>query len=257
MKKITSVLLLLLLSLHTYAAELISLDTRQGVQQKFILMKPEKPVASVILFAGGHGMLDIQGSSDINWGNNNFLVRTREKFVDKGFIVAVVDAPSDHQVKPGMLFGFRDSYEHISDIDHVIAYLKKQATLPVWLVGTSRGTESAANIAIESKQKPHGLVLTSSMSVENAKGTSVTEMDLDKITMPTLIVAHEADGCHVTPPEGAQEIKEMLTKAKKVEVKMFSGGDETGRACKGSSYHGFQDIEEDVVKHISDFIKAN
>ena len=202
-------------------------------------------------------MLDIQGSSDINWGNNNFLVRTREKFVDKGFIVAVVDAPSDHQIKPGMLFGFRDSDEHITDIDHVIAYLKKQATLPVWLVGTSRGTESAANIAIESKQNPHGLILTSSMSVENNKGTAVTEMELEKITMPTFIVAHEDDGCHVTPPEGAQEIKEMLTNSKNAEIKMFSGGDETGKPCKAMSYHGFLEIEDAVVNAISKFIKSN
>ena len=257
MKKITSALLLLILSIHTYAAELISLDTRQGVQQKFILIKPEKPVASVILFAGGHGMLGLEGQSDISWGRNNFLVRTRDLFVGKDFIVAVVDAPSDHQEKPGMFFGFRDSNEHVIDIDHVIQYLKKQADFPVWLVGTSRGTESAATIAIDSKQNPHGLILTSSMSVENDNGTALTEMALDKITSPTLIVAHEADGCRVTPPEGAQEIKEMLTKAKKVEVKMFSGGDETGRPCKAKSYHGFLDIEEKVINYIANFIKSN
>lgn len=257
MKKTTLALLLLFTSFQTHAAELISLDTRQGVQQKFILMKPEKAVASVILFAGGHGMLDLQGSFDINWGRNNFLVRTRDLFVDQGFIVAVIDAPSDHQAKPGMLFGFRDSAEHMTDIDHVIAYLKKQADLPVWLIGTSRGTESAANVAIESKQNPYGLILTASMSVENDKGTAVTEMDLDKIKMPTLIVHHEDDGCHVTPPEGAQEIKEMLTNSKKSEIKMFTGGDETGKPCKAKSYHGFLDIEEPVVKTISQFIKSN
>lgn len=255
--KLTFTLCLFFISLSTQAAELITLNTRERVQQKFILIKPEKPVASVILFAGGHGMLDLQGSSDINWGKNNFLVRTRDLFVEQGFIVAVVDAPSDHQEKPGMLFGFRDSDEHITDIDHVVSYLKKQANLPVWLIGTSRGTESAATIAIESKQKPHGLILTSSMSVENDKGTAVTEMDLEKIKMPTLIVAHEDDGCHVTPPEGAQEIKEMLTNTEKVEVQMFTGGDETGKPCKAMSFHGFLEIEEKVVTAISKFIKSN
>ena len=257
MKKITSALLLLILSIHTYAAELISLDTRQGVQQKFILIKPEKPVASVILFAGGNGILELSGSSSINQKENNFLIRSRDYFVDHGFIVAIIDAPSDHQEKPGMLFGFRDSDEHMTDMDHVIGYLKKQAKLPVWLVGTSRGTESAANVAIESKQNPHGLVLTSSMSVENAKGTAVNEMELEKIKIPTLIVAHEDDGCHVTPPEASEEIKEMLTNSKKVEVKIFTGGSESGRACKGRSFHGFEDIEESVVNHIAKFIKEN
>ena len=129
--------------------------------------------------------------------------------------------------------------------------------IPVWLVGTSRGTESAATIAIESKQKPHGLILTSSMSVENDNGTALTEMVLDKITLPTLITAHEDDGCSKTPPEGAQEIKEMLTNAKKVEIKIFSGGDETGSPCKAKSFHGYLDIEESVVNYIANFIKEN
>ena len=258
--KLTKILLTLLffiLSLNSIADELIALNTRDGVQQKFVLMKPDKPIASVILFAGGHGMLDLQGASDISWGKNNFLVRTRDLFVERGFIVAVVDAPSDHLDYPGMLFGFRDSDEHVTDIDHVISYLNKQGNLPIWLIGTSRGTESASHIAIESKQKLHGLILTSSMSVENDKGTAVNEMDLEKIKIPTLIAAHEDDGCHVTPPEGAEEIKEMLTNAIKVEVKMFSGGNETGRPCKAKTFHGFLDIEEKVINTISKFIKSN
>lgn len=255
--KLLLLTLLFINSAYIHAAELISLDTRKGVQQKFILITPDKPVASVILFAGGNGILDISGSNSINKKENNFLIRSRDYFVDHGFIVAIVDAPSDAQEKPGMLFGFRDSDEHMTDMDHVIGYLNKHAKLPVWLVGTSRGTESATNIAIESKQNPRGLVLTSSMSVENAKGTAVNEMELEKIKIPTLIVAHEDDGCHVTPPEASQEIKEMLTNSKKVEVKMFTGGSESGRACKGRSYHGFEDIEESVVTHIANFIKAN
>ena len=255
--KVFITLLFFILSFNSIADELITLNTRDGVQQKFILMKPDKPVASVILFAGGHGMLGLEGPSDISWGRNNFLVRTRNLFVDQGFIFAVVDAPSDHQEKPGMFFGFRDSNEHVTDIDHVIQYLKKQADLPVWLVGTSRGTESAATVAIESKQNPHGLILTSSMSVENDNGTALTEKALDKVTLPTLITAHEDDGCRKTPPKGAQEIKEMLTNAKKVEIKMFSGGNETGKPCKAKSFHGYLDIEKRVINHISQFIKSN
>lgn len=38
------------------AAEVVSLDTRSGVKQKFILIKPDRPVAAVILFAGGDGL---------------------------------------------------------------------------------------------------------------------------------------------------------------------------------------------------------
>ena len=256
-KKVFITLIFSALSFSLIADELITLNTRDGVQQKFILMKPDNPVASVILFAGGHGMLDLQGASDIGWGRNNFLVRTRDLFVKHGFIVAVVDAPSDHQEKPGMLFGFRNSDEHVTDIDHVISYLSKLGNYPVWLIGTSRGTESAAHIAIESKQKPHGLILTSSMSVENDKGTAVNEMELDKIKIPTLITAHEDDGCHVTPPEGAEEIKGMLTNAVKAEVNIFSGGNEIVKPCKAKTFHGYLGIEEKVINTIAKFIKSN
>ena len=76
-------------------------------------------------------------------------------------------------------------------------------------------------LAIESKQKPYDSVLTSSMTEESAKGFAVTESDLDIITSPTLITAHQSDGCQHTPPEGAETIKEMLTSARKVEVKIF------------------------------------
>ena len=105
-----------------------------------------------------------------------------------------------------MLYGFRDSAKHVEDIDHVIRYMQKKHGVPVWLVGTSRGTESAAHVAINSKQTPHGLILTSSMSMPNSKGTELTEMALERITIPTLIVAHTRDECWVTPPLEAEDI---------------------------------------------------
>ncbi len=257
--RIVLTLVLLFGALAAHSAELVTLETRPGVEQKFILMMPEKPVASVILFAGGKGALNLSsvfGSPAISWGENNFLVRTRETFASQGLVVAVVDVPSDRQTGKGMLGGFRASKKHVTDIDQVITDLRQRADVPVWLVGTSRGTESAANVAINSAQQPHGLVLTSSMSVPNSKGTAVTEMELSKITIPVLIVAHSDDACPKTPPEGAKKIAAMLTSAPTVEVKIFSGGDEpVSKPCKAKSYHGFLGIEEQVVDTISGFIK--
>lgn len=242
--------------------KVVSLPTRPGVEQKFILIKAENPVASVILFAGGKGALQLSnglfGGVAIDWGRNNFLVRTREQFVQAGFTVAVVDAPTDRYDDDGMYGGFRSSDEHIVDIDVVIAYLREQGELPVWLVGTSRGTNSATHLALYSKQQPHGLVLTASMSESNNKGDAVTEMALSQVKLPVLIASHEDDMCHVTPPEGAEEIKAAMTAAPKVEVKYFSGGDDpVSKACQARSQHGFYGIESEVVAYIADFIKAN
>lgn len=258
-------LALLLLGLGTLssalaAGELVTLQTRDGVEQGYLLIQPEAPGAAVVLFAGGKGALNLSDGLfgvSIGWGKNNFLVRSRDAFAAHGLMVAVVDAPSDRQGTRGMLGGFRDSQEHVTDIDAVIVDLRRRADVPVWLVGTSRGTESATRLALDSQQKPHGLVLTSSISEPNDNGTAVTEMALGRIGIPTLIAAHESDGCNKTPPEGAEEIRAGLSHADKVEVKYFSGGDEQSAPCKAMSHHGFLGIEDEVVQHIADFIRRH
>jgi len=66
--------------------ELVKLETRPGVTQKFVLIKPENPVASVILFSGGTGKLVLRsvfGKPTIK-NDTNFLVRTRKDFAKHG-----------------------------------------------------------------------------------------------------------------------------------------------------------------------------
>src|SRR5215475_6449823 len=140
---------------------LVSIQTPRGATQAFIFIKVDNPVSSVILFAGGHGALRLKSASSMEWGAEGFLVRSREKFAVHGLMVAVVDAPSDHQ--QGMNTRFRMSGAHAGDIGGIAAYLKKEADVPVWLVGTSMGTFSAARAAIAGKGID-GLVLTSSIT---------------------------------------------------------------------------------------------
>jgi pimeloyl-ACP methyl ester carboxylesterase len=242
------------------AEEMIELQTRPGVRQRFILIKPAHSVATVILFAGGDGNLKLSsrsGTPVIGRLENNFLVRSRHLFAEHGFTVAVIDSPSD--APDGMLYGLRTSQEHVIDIEHVIDYLKKQAKKPVWLIGTSRGTESAAYIAVNSGRSIDGLVLTSSITEDTAKGTSVTSMELHKIIVPTLIVAHRNDNCRVTPPEGTREIFKLLTRSPKKEILFFEGGDKpiSANPCRALSYHGFLGIEKEVVSAIAGWIKTS
>ena len=240
------------------AETLVTLDTRPGVSQSFLLLESPRPSANVILFAGGHGALGLKGEIDaptISWGKHNFLVRTRSDFMQHGFTVAVVDAPSDRQSSDGMFDGFRNSAEHVRDIDAVIAYLRRRNHQPVWLVGTSRGTESAAYVMIHSAQTPAGLVLTSSMTEDNAKGTPVVDMQLGRIRQPVLLVSHKDDGCWVTLPSGNETIRKLLIHSMHVEVKYVEGGDEPiSGPCQARSAHGYLGIEQNVVNEIADFI---
>ena len=250
---------------HAHEESLVSVRSRPDVDQKFLLIKPEKAVAAVILFAGGSGGLRLTslfGVPEIAWGEGNFLVRTRLLFADQGFVVAVVDSPPDRiEMDPV----WRMSRNHAQDIHAVVQALKKDYKLPVWVIGTSMGTFSAANAAIRLGPEVNGLVLTSCITRSSRKWDiyvshpdAVIDMDLFKIAVPALIVAHKEDECDLTPPAGAEKLKCALAAAPKVEIKYFSGGKTpVSKPCKAQSAHGFYGLEEQVVGAIADFIKSN
>jgi hypothetical protein len=243
------------------SSELVSIQTPRGAKQAFILMTPDKPVAAVILFAGGHGALGLKSASSMGWGAGNFLVRSRDKFAAHGLLVAVVDAPSDKS--EGMNGIFRMSGQHAGDIAAVAAHLKKQADLPVWLVGTSMGTFSAAAGAIAGKGVD-GLVLTSTITrakpdwkIKTSHPDGVASMALAKVSVPTLIVSHRRDGCDITPAADAPKLSKALKGSHKVETVLLDGGaPPRSEPCEAMSQHGFLGIENAAVDAIAKFIKA-
>ena len=242
------------------AEELVSLlSPRPDVALKLLVLPADKPIVAVILFAGGHGAIGLSASAggpSIGWGKNNFLVRTRGDFARAGLMVAVVDAPSDQSSNTGMLGGFRASKEHAQDIEAVVRYLKGRADVPAWLVGTSRGTESAANAAIRVPGVA-GLVLTSSLTRPNKNGVEVLAMKLEDIRVPTLVVAHQDDECEHTPPADAPRLAKRLVNSPRVELKMLHGGKPAkSAACEALSAHGFFGIEQEAVDTIVQFIKS-
>src|SRR5512140_3634196 len=139
----------LLLSAQAQTTQtVVDVPTRAGVTERMIVLSPAQPRAAVVLLAGGHGGLQIYPNGSMRWGEGNFLVRTRQLFADQGLAVAVLDAPSDRR-SPPLLRGVRQTPEHAADLKAVIAWLRENTRLPGWLVGTSRGTESAAYAATE------------------------------------------------------------------------------------------------------------
>jgi pimeloyl-ACP methyl ester carboxylesterase len=247
---------------HATRSDLISIQTPRGAKQAFILIKPDKPVAAVILFAGGHGALALKSTSSMGWGAGNFLIRTRDRFAAHDLLVAVVDAPSDQS--SGMNAIFRMGGQHAGDISAVAAYLKKQADVPVWLVGTSMGTFSAAGGAIAAKNVD-GLVLTSTITrakpdwkIKGSHPHGVASMPLAKVAVPALILSHRNDGCDITPAADAPSLGKRLTGSRKVEVVLLQGGaPPQSEPCQARSQHGFFGIEGEAVDAIAKFIKAN
>jgi pimeloyl-ACP methyl ester carboxylesterase len=259
--------IIVVLPIHTARsqdASLVSVQSPRGIKQAFILIKPQKPVASVILFAGGHGALGLKSASSMTWGAKNFLVRTRDRFAAQGFMVAVVDAPADQQGSSGMNAIFRMGGAHAQDIGAVVTYLKKEANVPVWLVGTSMGTFSAAGGGVALKNID-GVVLTSSITrskpnwkIASSHPNGVASMRLAAITVPTLIVSHRKDGCDITPAGDAPKLTKALSKSRKVDVVILDGGSPPqSKPCEAMSQHGFLGIESQAVSRIAQFIKAN
>ncbi len=260
MIKLLTSLLTLLFSIPLNSsplANIVTLDTRTDVTQQILIEQPSNPKANLILFAGGKGKIKLDNGGYES--NDNFLVRSRQLFLDKGFITILIDAPSDRQDRTGMLKGFRNSQEHVKDIEVVIDYIRTINSKPIWLIGTSRGTESAAYTAIHLNNKINGVVLTSSISKTNKKGTSVTDLALDRITVPILAIHHKDDKCKTTKPKVVKAIRNKAYSSSSVRIKIFSGGDEpiNKNPCKAKTYHGYLGIESEVVRGITEFINEN
>jgi dienelactone hydrolase len=239
------------------APRTVDIPTRTGVTQRFVYIAPAQPKATVILFAGGNGGLQINDSGGFGGLGGNFLVRTRQQFADAGLAVAVIDAPSDKQ-SPPFLSGNRQRPEHVADVRAVIAWLKQQAPAPVWLVGTSRGTQSAAYIATEAtpgQGGPDGIVLTSTILTEKG-GRAVPQMPLEKLTIPVLVVHHEQDGCKLCAFSDMPPLMDKLAKTPKAELISVTGGQSRGDPCEAMAYHGYNGIEADVIGKISRWIVA-
>src|SRR5262249_47351169 len=164
--------------------------------------------------------------------------------------VVVVDAPSDRQMPP-YLSGFRGTSKHVNDLKAVIARVRKQADVPVWLVGTSRGTESAAYTAtyLAGRDGPDGLVLTSTILSDN-KESPVTSLQLDRVRIPVLVVHHMNDGCRHCFYAHISRLTDGLTNAPKKELIPVQGGQSEGDPCEARSYHGFNGVESEVVGKI-------
>ncbi|MCH7865257.1 MAG: hypothetical protein IIC56_08605 [Proteobacteria bacterium] len=136
----------------------------RGQTTRLLVEKGDNPFVTVVLFAGGKGIMNISESGKIGWGSGNFLVRSRGVFQDHGAITAVIDAPTDQRKK---LHGFRNTEDHAKDVGAVIRHLRAKYALPVWLIGTSRGTNSVARafpVHIGSLKMPYLFVLTANSS---------------------------------------------------------------------------------------------
>lgn len=251
-----AILFLMVFSLFAdVSSRVMDVPTRTNVSERLLVLTPKTPKAVVILFAGGHGGLQLSNEGKFGWGEGNFLMRTRELFTQAGLMVVIVDAPSDRQREP-YLNGFRQTKEHVQDISSVVAWIQTQTTAPIWLVGTSRGTQSVAYIATENSNGIHGIVLTSSI-LYDAKSDAVSEMKLEKLTMPVLVIHHQNDGCSHCSFDLIPSLMNKLSASSAKELIAIEGGQTKGDPCNAFGHHGFNGVEQEVVTQIVNWVIAH
>jgi hypothetical protein len=230
---------------------------------------PIRTTAVLMLLVGGNGRIGL-APGFTNIGSPNFLARTRVHFAAQGFVVAVVDTASDflaHTHAAGSdaagfehgsgLIGHRLPHElhgnlYVQDLQAVMGDLRtRYPELPLWAVGTSRGTVSAAVAATAAASPPDGLVLTSSLTGPDRFG-DLSEVSLEAIRSPVLIVTHKEDGCATTRPEDSRALRRRFTASARVQVLTFEGGSAPlSDPCDPYDAHGYFGVEQKVIDEIA------
>lgn len=234
---------------------------------KALVLIPDKPQALVIAFPGGTGSLALNGSTAMyttNWlGQYGLLTRYRNGFFKRDVALIAMDAPNGKDMT---------AQDRVSAVDGAKAMLdlvRKQArlpsSLPVWAVGTSTGTISAAALAIQFPGTINGIVLGSAVTRptaafkdwkdQNAQG--VASMAVGKFDRPVLVLGAKDDKCPFSSPMDAEMLASKFVKSPRREVKVMSGGNPNGDACAeaSSSPHDFNTLEDETVDAIVTFMK--
>lgn len=217
------IVLLWSLAAVSHAQELVMLSTRPGATQSYFLARaPQNPQAIVLLFPGSGGFIRLRvEDGQVKFSPNNFLVRSRGEFVKRG----------------------------------VVADLNKRfPRVPLFLIGTSRGTVSAAALASKFGHQVSGVVLTATMFRQTGRrasepGPGLSQFDFTNIKIPLLFVHHSEDLCVVTPYNEAARLSE------KYPLISVSGGlPPKSDECEALSAHGFLGKESETIEEIVNWI---
>jgi len=237
------------------AEEVITIPTRDGVKLSYLLVQDPSaaPKAVAITFIGGLGALNLAKraeSGPVKFGpTTNYLVRIRERLVDADIADAIVDAPSD-KLPQGMQDEFRLGADHLADIRAVIADLKKRFPgARIYLIGTSRGTISAAALAAKLGDSVQGVVLTSTVTNHDKMGEALSRFDFTTIKIPLLFIHHRDDGCVTSPYRNVERMSKTIT------LISVSGGDPPQSGpCDPQSPHGYFGRDAPVAQAMRNWI---
>ncbi len=232
------------------------------LSESFIVTATPAPTAIAILLPGGGGLIGLvpngTGGGTLDVNSKNFVVRSRSLFAGHNLDTITLDAATDFYLLPDGLAGEEGSAAHVSDILEVIAWARSKAPgLPVWIVGTSRGTGGAFVAGLYSPVQggPDGLVLAASVNDTNDPD-SVLVANLADITVPVLLINDAGSTCSIATTAGEKPVLKALKKSPRKSIESVPSGKLTALTdnCDALSDHGFFGAEDTAVSDIAVWI---
>lgn len=190
----------------------------------------KKPKYALILMPGGNGNISpyMQDGKLVFQLAGNFLIRSRNLFADSETIVISTDSTGSPERVRAILDDLNRKYQN----------------LDIYIIGTSKGTYSTMQLGSRIDGQVKGFVHTASMS-------AISGYDTRDKKSRHLLVHHVQDGCGLTGYAGAKANHDKYM----TPLISVDGGDSYGDPCLAQAYHGFKNIESNVVTQIKAWIK--
>jgi hypothetical protein len=221
-----------------------------GAYQRVMFYGPSNKIRGVIvMFPGGAGDVGITRRGDMRHGDN-FVVRTRDLWAQRGYGVVIVDAIGRQSMR-----GLRSTEMYAGVAAGIVAFAHEVSSAPVWVMGTSQGSIAAMNAAAHAQAgQIAGVILTESVSILGHSHETVFDAHPEDVRIPALVVADRDDECDVAPPSMAGKIAKSMRNAPATVLVEQGGSATSSNACSSLSPHGYYGIEYKVVNDIGDWM---
>lgn len=213
----------------------------------YATFEPEQQSRALLLmFIGGDGHLRLRQRGSVS--GLNLLIRIRSGLTAAGFKLLYVDTPESPVARRDAVYS--------GSISQMIEK-ENSKNLPVFVIGISRGSISAANVA--SRQPVSGMILLSASTGSTHDGT-VYDVPVERITAPSLLLLHRKDACVSSGSEHALRSFAKDLKNSTATVRVLEGGIDEGSGikrtadCHPKSFHGFNGTETTVVDTLVQWI---
>jgi len=222
---------------------------KSPVVERAILVKPETPTDTVILFFRGYpGIERIDGIKGHVF-TPPFMRYHVSEFMQNGIALVLMDCPTDQW--NSCQDHYRSSPQHAGDVRKIMAKLRQEHGLTrFYLMGHSMGSVSSRWLAVNLGSEIAGSIHSGSMNRASPDGyaSSTWNIPYDKITTPVVHVHNQDDSCDYTPYSAVKKYagQNLIT---------VRGGNKIGDPCK-VHLHSFDGREEGVAKAIVKWVKT-